>query len=172
MSQIFCANATHFVALSLMKGIATRSAKTNKIVRRNTMLEIENELSSEERQLVDAIQERINDTNAIQLIKYREIGKLIDDAYGDQKDYGSSKMDKIAKLVGKSPKTLYGYWKFYKDFDKNRIEILARQKFPIRYTLLRVYGSIGADKFMEIYEEATSLNDFKAKVRAQWSERK
>lgn len=129
-------------------------------------------LSAEELQLADKIQKLIDDTNATQLINAWEIGKLITEAYGDQKDYGSGQMENIAKRLNRSVKTLYRYKQMSELFDKESIDMLAKGKFSTPYSLVRAYGKKGAKKFMEIYQKATSLDDFKVRLEEQWPKSK
>jgi|GEM_PF-5580081 len=124
------------------------------------------ELSAEELQLINEIQKQIDKTNSTQLICNYEIGKLINDAYGDQKEYGNSRLEKIAEYIGKAPTTLYGYWGLFKDYTEDEIHILAHKKFAAPYKLLRDYRKLGRDVIMLVHEEAESLKDFKVRLNA------
>lgn len=130
------------------------------------------ELSAEELQLAGEIQKKFDETNATQLINNYEIGKLIHEAYGQEKKYGSGQIEKIAKHLGKGESTLYGFWKLYQNFSESNIEKLAKEKFSTPYKCLKVFGTIGADEIMKIYEEVDTLPEFKERLKAQWNELK
>lgn len=129
-------------------------------------------LSAEDRQLVNEIQKHIDKTNSTQLICNYEIGKLINDAYGEQKIYGSGQVERIAEQVGKAPSTLYGYLGLAQDYTEENIQTLADGKFSTPYKLLRAYKKFGSNEIMQIHDEVDSLNEFKAKLKARWLELK
>ena len=91
---------------------------------------------------------------------------------GQKKNYGSGQIERIAEQVGKAPSTLYGYLGTAQDYTRSDIQILAYEKFSTPYKLLKAYKILGRDVIMLIHEEAESLKDFKAKLKARWLELK
>ncbi len=130
------------------------------------------EFSAEDLQLINEIQKQIDKTDSTQLVCNYEIGKLIEEAYGAKKNYGSGQIERIAEQVGKAPSTLYGYLGTAQDYTRSDIQILAYEKFATPYKLLKAYKKLGPDEIMRVYDEVDSLNEFKAKLKARWLELK